>query len=82
MKDGDFFFGVGIALIIIAGAIYIDSTKTNGSAKIFTRFALFTAVSNLCDEVFFDPFIVSWNEWVTALAVLVGVYIYERKKKK
>jgi|TARA_R110000851_G_scaffold267356_1_gene419839 glycogen synthase len=81
IKDGDFFFGVGIALILIAGAIYIDSTKSNGWAKVFTRFALFTAVSNLCDEVMFNPYIVSWQEWVTALVVLIGVYFYERYNK-
>lgn len=82
VKDGDFYFGVGFALIFIAGAIYIDSTKSNGWPKVFTRFALFTAISNLCDEVLFDPFIPSWQEWVTAVAVLIGVYIYDRKKDK
>jgi hypothetical protein len=81
IKDGDFFFGVGIALIIIAGAIYIDSTKSRGWQKVFTRLALFTAVSNLCDEVMFNPYIVSWQEWVTALSVLIGVYFYERYKR-
>jgi len=80
LEDGDFLFGVGFGLIFIAGAIYIDSTKKHGIAKVFTRFALFTAISNLCDEVLFNPFVVSWHEWVTALIVLFGIYIYDKRK--
>tara|TARA_R110002167_G_scaffold168263_1_gene365942 strand:- start:134 stop:496 length:363 start_codon:yes stop_codon:yes gene_type:complete len=80
LENGDFLFGVGFGLIFIAGAIYIDSTKKRGIAKVFTRFALFTAISNLCDEVLFDPFVVSWQEWLTSLIVLIGVIIYDKRK--
>lgn len=79
--DADLFYGIGIGLLFIGCAIEIDSRQSKGWQKIFTRFWLFTAISNLCDEVLFDPYDVSWQEWVVALVVLISVYLYERKKE-
>jgi hypothetical protein len=40
----------------------------------FSRLFLFTSISNLCDELFFNPFVVSWEEWFLALLVLTFLY--------
>ena len=81
LSDGDRLYGAGSGLILVGCAIYIASTKKKGWQKVFTRVFFYTAISNLCDEILFDPFRVSWEEWVSALFVLVIVYIYENKEK-
>ena len=72
--NGDYLWGVGLAIILLACAIFINKKTPKGSGKLFTRFFLFTAISNFCDETLFDPYRVSWQEWVTAVAI--GLIIY------
>ena len=84
IKSGDAFFGIGIAVMFLGCAIYIDSTikrKTFSKrheyllAKIFTQLFLFTTISNLCDEALFDPYEVSSHEWGTAFIIFLSLYI-------
>lgn len=84
LKSGDFFFGVGYALILFGCGYYIRSTiKRKMFAKkwhyqlasIFCDLFFYTCVSNLCDELLFDPYVVQWQEWVAALGVLFVLYI-------
>lgn len=82
IPSGDFFYGVGVALIFMGWAIYIDSTKRNGWEKVFTRVALFTALANLCDEAIFDPLKTSWQEWATALLISIIYYHYQKYNDK
>ena len=83
MLYGDWFFGVGIAVMFFGCSVYIDSTIIRRKfdkrwqylmCKMFTRFFLFTCISNLCDEMFYDPFVVSFHEWATAFFVFSALY--------
>jgi tellurite resistance protein TehA-like permease len=83
IPSGDFFWAVGLAVMLFGSVWYIDSTVDRSKfssirlywlAKSFTRLVNYTACSNLCDELFFDPLVVSWQEWVTALLVFFIAY--------
>jgi lipoprotein signal peptidase len=80
LPSGDFFYGVGVALIILGLVIRVDSIDRHGWRKIFTKLVLFTAICNLCDELFFDPLRASWHEWVTALIVAYLLYLHNKRK--
>lgn len=85
IPSGDFFWGTGIGVILFGCSIYIDSTvkrkmfrKRNvyWLSKTFTRFFLFTAISNLCDELFFDPTRTSAGEWIMAAIMWAVIHYY------
>lgn len=80
LPSGDFFYGVGVALIILGLVIRVDSLDKHGWRKIFTKLVLFTAIANLCDELFFNPLRASWHEW--AMASLVAYLLYLNNKRK
>jgi hypothetical protein len=82
--DGDFFWGVGYAVILFGCAIHINNTinrrwfKNRWAyiiSKTFTQFFFYTAISNLCDELFFNPNEVSAGEWITA-SIMWGLIHY------
>jgi putative Mn2+ efflux pump MntP len=83
IPSGDFFWATGLSVMLFGCAIYIDKNTVSKSfpnkacfviAKMFSRLFLFTSISNLCDELFFNPFVVSWEEWFLALLVLTFLY--------
>ena len=76
--NGDYLWGVGLAIILFAWAIHINKKTTNGKRKLITRFFLFTAISNLCDEAIFDPYFVSWEEWATAAGFYLTLFISQK----
>ena len=85
--SGDFFWGTGYALVLFGCAMYIDSTIQVKPAwikkrwiyklaKTFTQFFLFTSISNLCDELFFNPMKVSAGEWIMAILMWVAIHYF------
>lgn len=76
--NGDYLWGVGLAMILLGCAIYINKVTLAGSRKMFTRFFLFTAISNICDEALFNPYVVSWEEWAVAFGVYTGLFLYNK----
>ena len=76
--DGDKLWGVGLDTILLSWAMIINKTTHFNWGKRFTRLELFTAISNFCDEAFFDPYIVSWQEWATAFGVCIILFIVQK----
>lgn len=69
----DSLYGIGIGLMILAGTYYVyrDIAKKVWYKQIISGFFLYLAIANLTDELFFDPFVVSIKEYLTALITLI-----------
>lgn len=76
----DRFYGVGVAVMFTGCAHLINSGRRFGWKKAITEFFFFTTISNLCDELFFDPFLVSAWEWLIAAAIWIYL-IYKNRYK-
>ena len=83
-ESGDFFWGTGIALIIVGATLYVDrDVRMMAFEKVwkywlyrsFTQLGFYAAISNLCDELFFDPYHGGWEEWATAAGVFVSLLL-------
>ena len=47
-----------------------------------TIFFLFVSINNLVDEMLFDPYVVNWYEYVTALILLIlAIHVVNRIEK-
>lgn len=72
-KSLDACYGIGIGLMILAGTYYVyrHIAKKVWYKQIISGFFLYLAIANLTDELFFDPFVVSIKEYLTALLALI-----------
>lgn len=81
-KDMDFAYGIGIALIIFGGAFYAYVKSNNRVKRIISLFFLYIASSNLSDEILFDPYVVNWYEYLTAIITLPLIISYVNRIEK
>lgn len=76
----DRFYGSGVAIMFLGCAHHINSARRYGWEKALTEFFFFTTISSLCDEVFFNPLIVSVWEWLLAATVWIFLLYKNRDK--
>jgi len=78
IESGDKLYGSGFAVILMACAYHIHATTKQGARKIITTFFLFVSLSNLLDELFFDPFCLNWFEYISAFIITPLIYKCEQ----
>jgi hypothetical protein len=78
MESGDKLYGTGFAIILLASAYHIHAVTPNGLRHVITVFFLFCSLSNLMDELFFDPYVVNFYEYLTAFILTPLIYHRER----
>jgi len=67
---------IGTAFIIFVSSYVINNITENKSYhKLITRLFLFFAFNNLLDEIFFDPKVFDWNEYLICLSYLIYVIL-------
>ena len=67
---GDKYYFIFEAIsIVIAAIFFVNNSKR--TTKIVAQFALILTSCNLIDELFFNPCIYGWNEWVVLVAAVI-----------
>jgi hypothetical protein len=63
---------IGTAFIIFISSYIINNiTKNKCYHKFITRLFLFLAFNNLVDEIFFDPKVFDWNEYLVFILYII-----------
>lgn len=74
----DFCYGSGFAIVLV-GCSYLINELIEGKRKLITLPFFYLSLSNLMDELFFDPFVVSIYEYISSLAIITIIYFYETR---
>lgn len=65
--DAGYFIADAFCWCVALGIIVLTTT---GSVRIIAEGIFLLTISNFLDEVFFDPTVTQWNEWLFAGSVL------------
>lgn len=72
--------GMAISIMFLVWSIHLSA---NGLYRIFSLAFLLICMSNVIDELFFDPTRVSVNEYISATIILITVlYLYRRNARQ
>lgn len=64
-------WGIGFAIPFFGSIYHIHSITFGIVKRKITAFFLFVSLANLSDEIFFNPLVVNWYEYATALTALI-----------
>lgn len=67
-------FAVGQAISWVLLLIYVNKTFNNTSHKIIFEITVWCAISNLFDELFFDPLVFGWNEGLFVIIITIRTF--------
>jgi len=86
-EDLNWYYGVGFAVALFGALFHVHDSvckdeKSSKFQEIVSKLFLFLSLSNLVDELFFNPFVVNWHEYLTALITLTAIIHVTNRTKK
>lgn len=76
--DNAFYHLIAFAFVCLNVVIY---KIVKGQWKLVALVMLVTSINNLLDELFFNPKIIDYNEYLTLIITIIIVYIQRKKWK-
>jgi hypothetical protein len=77
--DGAFYHLIALAFVFLTRIVWL---LLSGSWGLVALVMHVTACNNLIDELFFDPLLMDWNEYLTLFTSVIIVCYNKRKWKK